>query len=166
MHKHRFTNPSNIAFPATGNATPFPSKIVVSGLHHSIKKITVTIHDFSHTFPDDVHILLVGPQGQTAYLMGDVGGAADAVDLTITFDDNAINALPDNQLLRSGEFRPSVYGINGNLPGPTPYGTALSVFRGTNPNGIWSLFALDDSAVDSGNIGNGWTIEFELGYCC
>ncbi|MCD4642140.1 hypothetical protein AR454_00890 [Bacillus mycoides] len=67
--------------------------------------------------------------------------------------------LPSNIL-------PSVYGINANLPGPTPYGTALSVFRGTNPNGIWSLFALDDLAEDSGNIGNGWTIEFEVGYYC
>ncbi|WP_254490339.1 proprotein convertase P-domain-containing protein [Bacillus thuringiensis] len=162
MRKYKFTNPSNIAFPATGLATPFPSKIIVSGLQRSIKKVTVTIHDFSHTFPDDVHILLVGPQGQTAYLMGDAGGNADAINLTITFDDDALNALPDNQLLRSGVFRPSVYRIDAGLPGPTPYGTALSVFRGKNPNGIWNLYALDDTAVDSGNIGNGWTVEFEL----
>jgi len=157
----RFSNPSPIVIPQTGtlgNAAPFPARIVVRNLHSPIRKVTVTINSFVHTFPDDVHLMLVGPEGQSTYLMGNAGGNIDVNGITITFDDNALNSLSDNGPLVSGRFRPTLFGApNPNLPGPQ-FSTNLSVFRGTNPNGVWSLYSLDDAAADVGFISGGWTL--------
>ena len=43
----------------------------------------------NHSFPDDIDVLLVGPGGQLIQLMSDVGGSADLVNNTYTFDDVA-----------------------------------------------------------------------------
>ena len=50
---------------------------------------------------------------------------------------------------------------NDIFPGPAPagpYGSALSVYNGVNPNGTWSLYAYDDITGDTGNIAGGWSI--------
>ena len=54
-------------------ATPYPSDINIleSGV---ITDVNVTLNDVSHTFPDDIDILLVGPEGQQVTLMSDAGG--------------------------------------------------------------------------------------------
>lgn len=161
MHGIKLSNPSSIIIPQTGtqgNSAPFPARIEARNLHGRINKVTVTIHGLTHTFPDDVHLLLVGPQGQSAYLMGNTGGNVDVNGITLTFDDDALNLLPDNSPMVSGRFRPTLFGApNPNLPGPQ-FGTNLSVFRGKNPNGIWSLYSFDDAAGDVGVISGGWTL--------
>src|SRR5205823_7554770 len=59
-----FTNPAAITIPSgPGAASPYPSTINVSGFTGSVVKVTVTLNNISHTFPDDVDILLVGPTG-------------------------------------------------------------------------------------------------------
>ena len=63
-----------------------------------ITEAAVTLDRFSHTFPRDVDVLLVGPGGQSVVLMSDVGGSIDATGLTLTFDD-------DGPSLPSGVFR-------------------------------------------------------------
>ena len=55
-------------------ASPYPSTNQVTGLGGSIiTKVTVELSGFAHGFPSDVDIVLVGPQGQNAVLMGNVG---------------------------------------------------------------------------------------------
>ena len=47
-------------------------------------------------------------------------------------------------------------------PGPptnTVYATQLSAFYGSNPNGHWKLFVVDDHGRDGGGI-NGWILDF------
>jgi hypothetical protein len=34
----------------------------------------------------------------------------------------------------------------------------LSVFEGTDPNGVWSLYVMDDLAGDAGRIDGGWVL--------
>ena len=56
----------------------YPSNIAVSGLTgRPITNVTVSLNHLSHTFPDDIDVLLVGPQGQTVFLMSDSGGSGD-----------------------------------------------------------------------------------------
>ena len=55
----------------------------------TVSKVTVTLKNMNHTFPDDIDVLLVGPGGQKLLLMSDAGGSADIVNNTYTFDDTA-----------------------------------------------------------------------------
>src|ERR1041385_168626 len=54
-----FSNPGTITIPLMGNGSPYPSTINVSGLSGTITKVTATLNQLSHTYPDDVDILLV-----------------------------------------------------------------------------------------------------------
>src|SRR5271167_288271 len=50
-------------------ASPYPSSISVSGFAgQEITKATVILNGFSHAFPSDVSVFLVGPLGQGAIL--------------------------------------------------------------------------------------------------
>ncbi|WP_353957823.1 hypothetical protein [Peribacillus sp. NJ4] len=71
-----FPNPTPIIIngDTQGPAAPYPSFINVAGLTGTIAEVTVTLNNMSHTFPADLDILLVGPQGQNVLLMSDAGG--------------------------------------------------------------------------------------------
>jgi subtilisin-like proprotein convertase family protein len=166
-----FANTSSISIPSRNAATPYPSTLTVSGLG-TITKVTATLSNFSHTFTDDVDALLVGPGGQTVLLMSDVGGSSSSANLTLTFDDSAANFLPDEAALSTGTWKPTNIGVDETFSSPAPaqpYGSALSVFNGLNPNGTWRLYVWDDSLRDSGSIANGWrlTLVTQSGpFCC
>ena len=112
------------------------------------QKVTASLTGFGHAFTDDVDVLLVGPGGKKMLLLSDAGGGGNVTGLNLTFDDAAASALPDGSSLTSGTWKPSVYeaGTDGFAPPRPgePYGTALSAFNGTDPNGTWSLFVRDD----------------------
>src|SRR5690242_19590777 len=68
---YTFSNTNFVAINDSANsltpAMPYPSTNIVSGLTGQITtKVTVTLQGLSHTFPSDVSVLLVGPQGQSA----------------------------------------------------------------------------------------------------
>ncbi len=167
-----FNNTAPITINVQGNATPYPSNIAVSGVPNAFTRLEVQLNGFSHTFPDDVDILLVGPQGQRAILMSDAGGGGPGVSgLTLSFAQTASNAIPDATAPGSGLFRPANYVASADAnpietfptPGPgdlTDAPADLSVFSGTNPNGIWNLFVVDDASGDSGSISGGWRLSF------
>ena len=95
---------------ALTKATPYPSANIVTGLDAQVvTKVTVTLQGFTHTFPSDVSILLVGPRGQSAILMSETGGQDkySVTNLTLTLDDNATNSLPVFTSLTSGVFKPT-----------------------------------------------------------
>lgn len=62
-----FANPSDIVIPSLGTATPYPSTINVSGEAGTITNLMVTLHSMSHTSPNDVNVLLVGPRARLWY---------------------------------------------------------------------------------------------------
>jgi subtilisin-like proprotein convertase family protein len=161
-----FSSGGPIIIPAegtTGVADPYPSQITVSGLPASITKVRVTLF-LSHGFPDDLDIMLVGPGGQNAIIMSDVCGNPDATDVFLTLDDAAANNLPDDGPLVSGTFKPTNIGAGDVFPDPAPAPadtSALSVFNGTNPNGVWRLYVVDDFGGDTGIIGT-WRLDFGL----
>jgi Ca2+-binding RTX toxin-like protein len=72
--------------------------------------------------------------------------------------------LPDGSQITSGTYRPTDYQVGDTFPTPAPagpYGTALSAFNGTNPNGAWQLFVQDDTGWDSGSIAGGWSLTIQ-----
>ena len=168
-----FTNPGLIEIPAdsptqtSGVAAPYPSSISVSGVSGSVQKVTVSIHGFSHTYPQDVAMVIVAPGGQAFAFMDRLGDSVDAVNIDLTFSDDAFELPPGT--LTAGTYRPSssfgttVFPAPGPGSGyavPEPAGSATfaSAFGGTNPNGTWSLFVLDDAGADFGEALNGWSL--------
>lgn len=145
---------SGVAIPVMGPATPYPAVVNVGLPAGTIQHVAVRLNQLSHTFPADLDILLVGPGGQKVMVMSDVGIAGDVVNISPTFQDGA--PAPPTQLV-SGTFAPTDNspGAAGEMPAPAPpgpYGTRLSVFNGTNPNGVWSLYVSDDQFSDSGSM--------------
>lgn len=165
-----FTNPAPITIFDSGASSVYPSNIPVSGMGTSITKVTVSLKGVSHTFPDDIGVLLVGPTGIKVRLMTDVGGQNDINNINLTFDDAATTSLPDGTTLSSGTYKPTQGTDNGGTllyahqtnfvsPAPiAPYVNTLSSFNGTNPNGTWKLFIDDDSSNDAGSMANGWVL--------
>jgi subtilisin-like proprotein convertase family protein len=158
-------NLAAITIPATGTGSaagapsaPYPSSLTISGSTGTVAKVTATIRNFSHTFPGDLDILLVGPGGQKVILMSDVGGTNDAINLTVTFDDAGPSI---GTTVVNGTFRPTNGAGTDTFPAPAPaapYAAALSAFNGVSPNGTWSLYVVDDAAADIGSIAGGWSL--------
>ncbi len=148
-------------------ASPYPSTITVAGLPGTITKVTAKLKNFAHNFPDDVDVLLVGPFGQNATIMSDVGGGTDASGVTLTLDDSAGGSLPDAGALTTGTFKPTNIGFGDTFPGQGSSGVSLlSTFNGTNPNGLWRLYIVDDATVDSGILSGGWEITITTNGTC
>lgn len=162
-----FSNTTAIVIPdgdgTFGPAAPYPSTILVTGLPTDLESVTVRLTNLSHTWPDDLAVLLVGPGGQHTLLMSRAGGAANAVGVDLIFDAAAATAIADSGPLVSGRFRPAAYGVEPVLPPGAPAGpyvADLSVFDGTDPNGTWSLYVYDAVAQDVGTISGGWSLIF------
>jgi subtilisin-like proprotein convertase family protein len=162
-----FTNSSAISIPSSGASTPYPSNITVAGLRGTINKVTVTLNTMTHTFPDDIDVLLVGPTGVKLILMSDAIGSNDLSSHTFTFDSSAGSLLPDSTAAGSGTYRPTNYGAGDTFASPAPAGPYLSpapdgadslaAFNNTVPNGTWSLYVVDDAGGDTGSIGS-WSL--------
>jgi hypothetical protein len=154
-------NPGSISIADKGQATPYPATVSVSGLSGTITDLNVSLKGVSHTFPDDIEALLVGPGGQKVILMANVGGGGDLNGVDLTFDDEAAGGLPDSAQITAGTYKPTGFGsISIATPAPAgPYGTSLTAFDGVDPNGTYSLYVVDDSKNDSGQISGGFTVE-------
>jgi hypothetical protein len=164
-------NHAPIAIPAEGTsgaAHPYPSATSCFVNVGVVRSISVTINDFSHSFPDNVDIVLVGPTGLAVVLMSDVGGGTAVSAIDITFSDTAAAPLPDSGPLASGTYRPTNLGTGDTFPfpgpvsyeNPEPVGAATlsGTFAGTGTAGEWKLFVMDDGLLNLGQIADGWSM--------
>lgn len=163
------TNSNAAAITITDNAvaSPYPSSITMSGLGGNVTKVVVSLFGFTHTYPEDVDVVLVGPGGKAVALMGAVGSSNSVTGLNFTFDDSAASQL--GTTLSSGTWQPSGSVASMTTPGPTgSIGAALSDFIGSSPNGTWSLYVLDAAAGDTGSLSGGWRLAVTAGtpLCC
>ena len=160
-----FSNTAPIAINTYGSATPFPSRIQVSGFEKAIiTDVDLVLNGLSHLYTVEVDIMLVAPDGRNALILSDAGkGGANGLDIRL--DDEAGTDLPEDPLV-SGTYRPTNIS-DANDPGgvdifdatfaPMPSGkVALSTFDGGDPNGEWQLFVRDDRSGDGGNLSGGW----------
>ncbi|MEW6129458.1 MAG: C25 family cysteine peptidase [Acidobacteriota bacterium] len=162
-------NSTSISIPLTGTpgaATPYSSNIAVSGLNTGTVKVSVTLTNFSHTWPRDVDVMLEAPTGQKVMLMSDVGGTNPGVsNLTLTIDEDAASNFPSSGSgFVTGSYRPTNLndGEGGDtFPSPAPaapYSNTLADLKGLNPNGTWRLWVVDDVGGDGGSISGGWCL--------
>ncbi|MBN2578729.1 MAG: tandem-95 repeat protein [Pirellulales bacterium] len=162
-----FSNPASIAIPYFGYVNPYPSNIIVSGMSGTVTDVNVSLNDITHSFPDDIDILLVGPQGQTMILMSDCGDgwSGGIANVFLTLDDQAPGFLPNGPQIFSGTYKPTNYPVGSQdfFPAPAPdgpYGANLAVFNGAAANGLWSLYVYDDNnGMNIGQIAGGWSLE-------
>jgi uncharacterized repeat protein (TIGR01451 family)/uncharacterized delta-60 repeat protein len=161
-----FVSVPAVVLADAGPAFTYPSVLHVSGLGSVIGSVAVTLHGLSHSFPADLDILLVGPQGQSVVLMSDVGSGFDINGVTLRFEDAAADFLPAVAQVVSGSYKPSNIGggdfFNPPAPGG-PHGALLSVFQGTDPNGDWLLYIMDDQGSDTGVLSSGWQLNITAG---
>jgi hypothetical protein len=107
-----FSNAAEIFLPEVDSddpvsATLYPSPILVRGPKGNIRDVNLHLNGLEHPYPDDVQVLLVGPRGQIAQVMGNVGGRTDVNDVTLRLDDEAAASLPNDTALSSGTFKPT-----------------------------------------------------------
>jgi hypothetical protein len=141
----------------------------VTGLSGAVTKVTATLTGLTHTWPNDVGVLLIGPGGQSLVLFNNAIGdglSGPLTSRTYTFDQTAATQLPATGLPASGTFRPNNNGgartfqPGTGVPAP-PYASDLSVFNGlagSSLNGTWSLYVKDFVSGDSGSIAGGWSL--------
>src|SRR4028118_901053 len=186
------SNPSTISIAdatsaGASAANPYPSEINVQGLSGTISDVNLKLNGYSHGFPDDVAVQVVGPDGTSVLLMSDVRGAAPfgntAVNnINLTFDDEAANSLYDNGYLTTGTYKPTEgttpvcnswenyrcsewvdYHVPNTWPPAAPDLTAsarqLSGFDVKDPNGTWKLYVIDDTPQEAGTFAGGWSLE-------
>jgi subtilisin-like proprotein convertase family protein len=161
--------------PASGQAASlYPSPITVAGVVGPVQRVSVTLNGLSHAFPSDIDLLLVSPSGRKSVIMSDFGaggaGALGISNIDVTLDDYAQRPVPftvtgnTGNPFVAGSYRPSNSGTTDVFPAPAPAGPytyTLSAFNGSNPNGTWNLYVIDDANLDGGSISGGWSISFD-----
>ena len=116
-----FCNTGVVTIPTAGTSSPYPSNITVSGLTGTVTKVTATFKGLTHGIPQDLDVLLSGPQPTTnVVLLSDAGGSVPASNLDLTFDDAASGSAPTP--LGSGTFWPTDDDTAGadTFPAPAP----------------------------------------------
>jgi uncharacterized repeat protein (TIGR01451 family) len=156
------TNARRIHVPWGGSAIPYPSSLSVAGVPGQIQDITVTLRVVSHTYTADIVALLVGPSGQSVVLMSNVAGGTDTDDITLTINDSGTAMPIADPLTSTLVYRPTNYGLGGDLPIPAPtgpYGGSLAALGSADPNGTWQLYVYDSVGSDGGNFWEGWSLQ-------
>lgn len=157
----------SILIPAVGTsgpAGPYPSTVAVTApAGEVVLDVNVRLTGFSHTWPSDVDIVLVAPDGETnAVVLGRAGGGTDVQGVDLVIDDEAATAPPVP--LVAGSYRPAS-GQFGSFPPPGPStvgASGLDTFDGLDPNGTWSLYARDRATGDAGSLAD-WSLELTTG---
>ena len=130
-----FTNGSGITIPLSGPATPYPSTINIANVPGVVSKAVLKLSKVSHTFPNDVNVLLVSPSGQSVVAMAHCGGAHSITNVDITLDDAAASYLSPSNAIAAGTYKPSAYTATSFLGFSGAPGTTMGALNGSAVNG-------------------------------
>ncbi len=169
---NQYCNQGAVSVPSTmGEATPYPSKVFVSGFTGDISALTVQLNNISSSDIALTDLLLVGPTGSTIVPFANIGNNSTISGVNVSLSDSASSLLPSGSTLTSGTFKPSAFTTGLSFPAPAPatfsyaapYGSATltSQFGGTSPNGTWELFAIASADGGAATIGGGWCVSLE-----
>jgi cysteine-rich repeat protein len=135
-----------------GNLTGFSSPVSVSGLGPRVLDVNVTV-DITETNAADIDLFLTSPSGKRIDLVTDIGGGNDGLYIGTVFDDQAGTPIADLTLPPDLTAFTTVVGEG-----------ALSAFLGDDPNGTWTLTAVDDAGGNASRL-NGWTLVLSASSC-
>lgn len=176
-----FTNLTAVGFTDGLPGSLYPSTINVSGQPSSIAGVRVTLFNVTRPTMDDLSVLLVDPTGTRKFiLMAGTGGPDPVSGATITLEDASADFLPSGAAFAEGQnYKPTNCSAGPIFPAPAPAGpfgdpgcgpaitaTFASVFGGANPNGLWSLYMVDEPGGRPVKLGGpvssigGWGIQF------
>jgi subtilisin-like proprotein convertase family protein len=162
------TGPFTALLPGSGTAgpsDPYPLTHTVTGNEGITTDVNVDATGISHSHPDDLDVLVVGPNGAKVMLMSDSCGSFDVTNYHWRWDDEAPAAMEDTgstNVCNAINHKPTNHDTPDALPAPAPaepYGTSLTAFDSIEPNGEWKLYVVDDAGGDSGFLSNPFTIE-------
>ena len=163
------TIPSPNSTTGEGPASLYPSVEYVTSAITSITKVTVTLKQLTIQSVDDMVLMLIGPDG-TAVLLCQFGSAMNmnlpivGTPIDLTFDDAGAlfvaGVAPTTGSYQCISFAPTDSGLlfPAPYPGPDTPNTTLAAFNGKNPNGAWSLWAVDIDPLLTGLIAHGWEL--------
>jgi subtilisin-like proprotein convertase family protein len=151
--------PVAISAGPKGPAAVYPLTFDLSAIPAGVKVSDVQlILLLSHTFPDDLNVVLQAPNGNSVLVMANAGGSLDITNVTLAFTDSASASLPDNTQIAIGTYKPTAYNTSAEVPGvvapgpPPPYGATFDTLYGQDVRGIWKLWIYDDADLDGGSI--------------
>ena len=154
-----FSNTSNLC-PSDGNTSGVSSTISVTGQPTSISTISVTIPNISHSWYDDLDIMLISPTGQRLVLMSDCGGNNSGNgNRNYTFIQGGTVLNDGAPPTASGNVSPTGFETPDTWPDGAPTISSMNQLTG-NPNGTWTLRVIDDAVGDAGCLNGGWSITF------
>ncbi len=167
-----FSNPQSITINTSSGLTAptvaslYPSTVTVAGMTGTVTKVEVTLKGLTHSSLNQLDFLLVSPSGAKYIFLSDVGGTNAIEDRVYTLKDDAAAVFPVQDPV-SGSYKPtSGDAVADTFPAPAPAGpysqpsaaTFASVFNGSDPNGVWSLYVVDDTLVNAGHVNSGWVL--------
>jgi subtilisin-like proprotein convertase family protein len=156
---YTYTVTGPFSLPGAGSSGPLSVYPIVFNVPDSglIARVAITLGGLSHTYFADIDALLVGPSGTAVQFLSDAGGDSNP-NGDYTFDDvNGTDVISDSGYAAPGVYRSSVYPANtaDSFPAPapgTPYAFSLTAFSNQQMQGNWSLYIVDDAAIDIGSM--------------
>ncbi len=128
----------------SSQAVTVSSSLVVNSPITTLLDLNVLNLNISHTWIQDLTVLLRSPSGTEVTLLQSICGEQD--DMLLNFDDESMNDY--------GSF--TCPPTNNETYKPL---SPLSAFDGENPNGTWTLVVTDNYPEDGGSL-NAWSIAF------
>lgn len=144
------TSTQSVAIP-DGDFDGATSEIFFCGLPEldgCLEIVNVTIDSLSHGWMQDVDLYLLSPAGDTLELSTDNGGSGDNM-YNVVFTDTSSNDIT----LQADGIAAGYYAVEDSL------GFA-GLYDGQDPNGSWSLLAIDDEGIFAGTL-LGWSMTFQ-----
>jgi hypothetical protein len=147
-------------------ASPYATKVEVSGLKGMVKDVNLILRGLNHDRPSDVSIMLEH-QGRATVLMRQASNGTSLRTANIILNNDVGTPLPNangGPLVGGKQYQPRDHdSANTPFGGSAPQSNDaqkkyLDFFDGLTPNGDWFLWVRDDKAPINGTL-SGWQLE-------
>ena len=151
---------TNIDIIDNAPANPYPVNIPVTGIDQTVRKVALVLSGYTHSFPYDVGMLLVAPDGTTVIPVYQIAASEgyEASNVDVILDDDGTGAWDGYS---AGTYHTAntndqfaYFDSSGARPAP-PYNLDLTVFNQvpySGINGTWKLYIEDFLLRQAGSL--------------